>query len=723
VTLLSRLYLLVALALLPAFTIETYNEVYLRRSRQIEVNDQALRLAALTAAEQQQIIQGIRQVLIALSELPAIKAKDIKACNAYLSSIQQRYPAFLTFSVTDMTGRSYCDTTSDHKPVTAAGRAYFDNALQTGAFTVGKFVVGRLSGRNTIHFALPYYGDDAHMAGVIIAALRLDWLTDSMARKDIPPGAALAIADRDGTYLARYPDNDRFVGRKMPHDKFLGVDYPRTADAIDLDGVERIIGYSTLPAESGALLVSVGLDKKQAFTEIRRGTQRGVVLIVLGTSLALILTWLGARRLIHRSFGELLDAANQWRLGDYARRVNIHEKSPEIARVGDAFNIMADGLGDRERELREAKERAEEAAARITTVFESTTDSVLIVDREWRISYLNERARMQVSEGRDLIGMNLWKAFPHSIESEVYRRYQAAMSDQRPASFEMFSQQRNAWYQINAFPSSPGIAVYFRDITEHKHTQETRRLMEEQLHQSQKMEAVGQLTGGIAHDFNNLLTVVSGSLDLIEGRAADDVGVRQLAGAGRQAVKRGASLIAQLLAFSRRQKLNPTAVYPDDLIREFQGIVRRAIGEGCEFRLITHEQLWPCHVDPAQLQTALLNLALNGRDAMPDGGVLTIAARNVAVDEGAVGGLASGSYVSLSVADTGCGMSPKTLQRIFEPFFTTKEVGKGTGLGLSMVYGFVKQSGGHVTVESAVSVGTVVTLYLPKAEQTPEVEV
>jgi signal transduction histidine kinase len=721
VPLLLRLFLLVAVALLPAIAIQTYNEIELRRARQAEVQDQALGLARLAAANQQQIVQGIRQILIALSEVPAIKAKDNQACKAYLSAVKQRYPAFLTFSVTDMTGRSYCDTINDHEPVTAAGRPYFSNAVKTGAFTVGKFSVGRLSGRNAIHFALPYYGDDGRMAGVIIAALSLDWLADYIARKGVPPGASLAITDRDGTYLARYPDNDRFVGRKIPNDEYWGVDHPGTADAIDVDGVERIVGYSTLEGDSGALLASVGLDKTRAFTEIQRGTQRGIFLIVLGTSLALILTWLGARRFIHRPLGQLVEAANQWRLGAYARRVSIHKKHSEIARVGDALNTMAGALEDRERELRVAKEKAEEAAARITTVFENTTDSVFIVDRDWRVSYLNERAKLRVAGGRDLIGMDLWAVFPEAVESEVYRRYRAA-SDQRPGSFEMFCPPHNAWYEVNVFPSGQGIAVYLRDITEHKRALDARRLIEEQLHQSQKMEAVGQLTGGLAHDFNNLLMVVLGNLALIEDGAENSDRVRQLAAAARRAADRGAKLTAQLLAFSRRQTLKPRVVYADHLIREFQGLIQRTVGGGCEIKLITDCQLWPCQVDPAQLETALLNLTLNGRDAMPGGGIVEIEARNVILDEGAVDGLAHGPYVSLSVTDNGCGVPPENLERVFEPFFTTKEVGKGTGLGLSMVYGFVKQSGGDVTIESAVGVGAKVTLYLPTVVPNAEIE-
>src|SRR5258706_1722535 len=701
---------------MPAIAIQAYNEFDLRRARQIEVQNQALSLAKLAAAEQQQIVQGIRQVLIAMSELPSIKTRDSQACDAYLAAIQQRFPAFIRFLVTDLNGRSFCNTNSDHRPINIAARPYFASILETCEFTVGEFSKGLATGRKIVQFALPFYGDDGRMGGVIVAGLNLDWLADYIARKGVPEGAALAITDRNGTYLARYPHNDRFVGTKMPGEKYLKMDDRGAVDILNVDGVERIEGYSALQAVSGGLVVSFGLDKAQAFTEIQHRTQRGIFLIALSTSLVLVLTSLGARRFIHRPLGQLVDAANQWRLGEYARRVNIRDKS-EIAWVADAFNTMAEALEHREQELSEAKEKAEEAAARITMIFESTTDSVAIIDRDWRISYLNRRASAQL--GNDLIGTRLKEAFPDDAITEIFNQLQEAMSDQRPASFEAHCASSGTWYSLNAFPSSEGLAVFFRDITEHKHAVEARRLIQEQLHQSQKMESVGQLTGGVAHDFNNLLTVVSGNLELIED-AADIGKVQQFAAAARRAADRGAKLTAQLLAFSRRQILNPKLVNANQLISEFQGLIRQAVGGGCDVKVLTDGPLWLCYVDPPLLETALLNLALNGRDAMPNGGVLKIETRNVVLDEGAAAECLPGSYVKVSVTDTGCGMPPEVRDRVFEPFFTTKEVGKGTGLGLSMAYGFIRQSGGHVAVESAPSAGTTVALYLPKAMQTPD---
>jgi signal transduction histidine kinase/CheY-like chemotaxis protein/HAMP domain-containing protein len=716
VPLLSRLFLLVAIALLPAIAIQTYNEIDLRRSRQVEVQDQALGLAKLAAAEQQQIVQGIHQVLIALSELPAIKAKDTQACNAYLLSVKQRYPGFIFFIVTDMNGISHCNT-GNGEPMTTAGRAYFANALRTGAFTVGEFAIGRQCGCKILHFALPFYGDDARMGGVIVASLSLDWLADFIARKGIPPGAALTIADRNGTVLARYPDNERFAGKRMPDAIYATVNHTGAADTRDLDGVERIVGSSTLEPDSGGLLVTFGLDKTQAFTEIRARTERGIFLIILSTSLVLMFTWLGARQFIHRPLGHLVDAANQWRLGDYGRRVTIRDKRSEIARVGDAFNTMAEALENRERELLEAKRRAEEAAVRIITVFESTTDSVLLVDRDWRISYANERAKVQLAEGSDLIGVDLWQAFPDTVDTNIYSQIRAAMSDQQPARFEAFFRQRNVWYEVNAFPSSQGLAVYFRDVTEHKRALEARHLIEEQLHQSQKMEAVGQLTGGVAHDFNNLLAVILGNLNLLRKHMKDEGPTRRLVDSAIQGAERGAALTQRLLAFARRQGLFPRSIDIRALVTGMSDLIRRSLGPEIQITTAFPASLPAVNADPNQLELVLLNLIVNARDAMPLGGTITISARVEFVGEHSASELKPGSYVCITLTDTGLGMDAATLARASEPFFTTKGIGKGTGLGLSMAHGFAVQSGGALKLVSRPNVGTTAEIWLPEGER------
>ncbi|TFI58116.1 response regulator [Sphingomonas parva] len=247
-----------------------------------------------------------------------------------------------------------------------------------------------------------------------------------------------------------------------------------------------------------------------------------------------------------------------------------------------------------------------------------------------------------------------------------------------------------------------------------------RERAEARLVQAQKMEAVGQLTGGIAHDFNNLLTAVVGSLDLLL-RRTDDEKLRRLAGNALQAAERGARLTAQLLAFSRRQRLSPTPLQPNDIISGMGDLLARTIGRHVRVETRLEPNLWQALADPTQLEVMILNLAINARDAMPAGGRLTIATANQeSVPPALAGELAPGEYVALSVSDTGTGMSPAVLARAFEPFFTTKEQGKGTGLGLAQLYGFARQSGGTARIETCEGEGTTVTIYLPRTEQARE---
>jgi signal transduction histidine kinase len=243
-------------------------------------------------------------------------------------------------------------------------------------------------------------------------------------------------------------------------------------------------------------------------------------------------------------------------------------------------------------------------------------------------------------------------------------------------------------------------------------------VMEETLRQSQKMEAVGQLTGGLAHDFNNLLTGISGSLQLLQtrlsqGRVND---LERYIAAADGAARRAASLTHRLLAFSRQQTLDPKPTNIHRLIADLEELIRRTVGPSIQVEVVGAAGLWTTLVDPNQLENAILNLCINARDAMPDGGRITIETANKWLDERAARErkLAPGQYLSLCVTDTGTGMTPEVIKRAFDPFFTTKPLGQGTGLGLSMIYGFARQSGGQVRIYSEVGKGTTMCLYLPR---------
>ncbi len=257
----------------------------------------------------------------------------------------------------------------------------------------------------------------------------------------------------------------------------------------------------------------------------------------------------------------------------------------------------------------------------------------------------------------------------------------------------------------------PVVAGTLRDVTE-------RRQLEDQLVQSQKLDAVGKLTGGIAHDFNNLLASILSGLVLIERRVQLDDDSRRIVEMTRHAAKQGADLISRMLAFSRRQQLRPDVVELDKLSDTMNGLVSSLLGGLIRLDWKVQQDVWPAFVDSSQLELALMNLILNARDAMPSGGTITISMDNRSLTEAAEE-LRGGDYVVVRVEDTGCGIAPENLSRVIEPFYTTKEVGKGTGLGLSTAYGFARQSEGVLRVESVLDQGTAIELWLPRSMKQP----
>ena len=356
---------------------------------------------------------------------------------------------------------------------------------------------------------------------------------------------------------------------------------------------------------------------------------------------------------------------------------------------------------------------------------ETAMDAFLLLDDEGRVVEWSPQAEAMFGWKREeMLGRKaadvLFAADPGSREQARALYFDSAEGEPLSRRFETRALRKSG----GAFPAEISVSAlqtgerrlvsaYVRDLTQQRQT-------EQQLRESQKMEAVGQLSGGIAHDFNNLLMIVVGNLDLmLEGLERDPTVPRALGERARDAALRGADLIKRLLAFARRQALKPEPVDLAGLIRELEPLLERALGETIRIETKQAPDLWRAFADANQLQNALLNLALNAKDAMPEGGRLTLGAENFGAAQRLdreVPGLAGGDHVRLSVIDEGAGMPAEVRERAFEPFFTTKRQGRGTGLGLAMVYGFVKQSGGQATIESEPGRGTTVSLYLPRAE-------
>lgn len=383
----------------------------------------------------------------------------------------------------------------------------------------------------------------------------------------------------------------------------------------------------------------------------------------------------------------------------------VRDSSGQVIRVQGALQDIS------VRREAEAKER--ELQDRLTGMLEHIGEGFMAVDRDWRVTYVNaEAVRMTGRDRESLIGQVTWDLFPEAVGSQYEEQIIRAVREKVGVDFVEYFPPLDAWFEVRAYPSEEGLATYFRDVTRE-------RRLEEHIRQAQRLEAVGQLTGGVAHDFNNLLTVILGNAELLGEKLGTDTPLGSLAVLISMAAQRGARLTNALLAFARRQPLEPVAVDVNELLRGLHDMLSRALGEDIEIEFRMTEGLRAAMLDPAQFESAILNLCLNARDAMPGGGRLTIETGLRALDAEYVDtrfGLAPGEYILVAVSDTGCGIPAEHLPRLFEPFFTTKEMGKGTGLGLPMVYGFVKQSGGQVNVYSEVGEGTTIKLYLPPAE-------
>ncbi len=369
---------------------------------------------------------------------------------------------------------------------------------------------------------------------------------------------------------------------------------------------------------------------------------------------------------------------------------------------------------------RAAEQRFEREQALFRAIFESLPDPLVICDPTGAVRLVNPSfTRVFGYTEPEVLGESMACLFENteSWMSFLDAGTAAKQSDAKPhtARFrrktgELFPAETLGGAIVGSSGSAVGRLVLIHDAT-------AERQQEAILLQAQRMEAVGQLTGGVAHDFNNLLTVILGNLELLEPKLKDELS-RSLAGEAREAAEMGARLTDRLLTFARRQRLEMQSLNLNEFVLGLTELLRRTIGAPIDLSTALAPDLWPTTADPAQVESAVLNLVLNARDAMPDGGRLVIETFNATLydaDAMSIPDMAAGDYVVLSVADTGHGMPPEVRTRAFEPFFTTKAAGKGSGLGLATIYGFARQSGGNVTLYSEVGKGTTVNLYLPRS--------
>ncbi|HEV7839666.1 MAG TPA: response regulator, partial [Gemmatimonadaceae bacterium] len=545
-----------------------------------------------------------------------------------------------------------------------------------------------------------------------------------LTRGAVPADAIGTIVDRHGVVIFRSRNPEKWVGGNIsdaPLFKISAGKQSGIAAVRDLDAGEVFSGFAT--TQHVPWIVHVGSVQTLAFAKESADFWRAIWIGTLALLLAIVLAWTQATRIILPIRTVARDAV-LFAKGDLSHRSTTPPAGDEIGILSDTLNTMAEALEKREEALRRSE-------MRFRAIIENVDDIIVILNRDGSRSYVSpamtrilgySQEELLASTAQDSIHPDDWPAVRELMASVKGTPGTVASGQARyrhkDGSWRIFD---GAMINLTDIPGVEGMVVTLRDVTEHAG-------LESELRQAQKMELVGQLAGGVAHDFNNLLTVITGRTEflleaenLAEDQETDLAEIRKAAG-------RATELTRQLLAFSRKQLLQPRVLDLNQTLAEVEPMLRRLIGEDIQIRIVAANGLGSITADPGQLQQILLNLALNARDAMPAGGVITFQTANQTI-RGSVGlnstQVPPGEYVVLQVADTGTGMDAATQSRIFEPFFTTKGQGKGTGLGLSTVYGIVKQSGASISVVSAPSEGTRFTVYFPRSDgyalaQSPE---
>ena len=752
---------MVVATLAPLLLFSLINSFQNYRTRQNDIARQTLQVARSLAQAVEAEHHARQAGLQALALSRALRAGDFGSFRPQADAFLATQPSGSTMGVADSTGQLLLaagGAPSSGPLPKRRNMAPLEEVFRTAKPVVSDLFRNAITGGHAFTIDVPVLRD-----GTVVYDLGIDptpaSLVGLIAWAHVPEDWVVAILDAKGVVVARQPDPERFVGQLAAPALLaaLGRDGDGVIESTTLEGIEVYTAFSH--AEEGGWAVGIGAPRATLSRALWKSiaTTVGLGLVLLAISLAL------AASLARRITDPIAALAR------FSGAIDGDGSIPEPNATGLHEIDLATRALYRDATERQRAERSLRASqARYRLVVESAADfGIIATDLHGLVTAWNTGARNIFGwESEEAIGRNLDAVFtPEDREAgapaaEIGR----ALRDGRAPDERWHLRKDGSRFFASGLLRSmkgddgavTGFVKILRDRTA-EHEAETairdgnarlersvaertaelrdandrlvaemagREQAEEQLRQAQKMEIVGRLTGGIAHDFNNLLTIITGSLDLLSRRVgSDDPRIKRLLESAIQGANRAAALTYRLLAFSRQHPLAPQPVDANKLVAGMSDILRHTLGEHIAIETVLAGGLWRSHADPNQLENVILNLAVNARDAMPDGGKLTIETANTHLDEAYSASrpeVGPGQYIQIAVCDTGTGMAADVIAKAFEPFFTTKPVGKGTGLGLSQVYGFAKQSGGHAAIYSEPGHGTTVKVYLPRFRQAGE---
>jgi len=721
----ARLALLSLLTVVPALGLTIYTQVVERRQARHQRLDDTARLVRLAAERQSQTFTAANQFLADLAQIDTLRGDKGTGCDDVLRQLLAEHPNYINVTVVRSDGTHACSARpipARMTPALVRGRPWFQRAMESRSMIIGDYAPS-VTGEPGLVVARAVRGSAGNVDRVVTATLSLttlQWASDL----DLPTGSTIALFDGPGRILARHPALPGAVGTyvSQPIRDGRGSDVA-FVDPTGADGMARVYAVANVKRDGvdTGLSVALGTDPSAVVIVTDRLLAQQAWLLAIVALAVMMVAFVSGEFFIRRPLEDLTQVTARIAAGDLSARATLHRGFPGLVELGAAVDRMGAALETRQQEREQFDQRLQEAEARMEFALDAAHVGVWNSDLTTGRAYWSDICERMHGVAPGRFGGTI-DAFLDCIHDDDRARVrdtiERAIAARQDAELEyctvwpdgtehrIVSTAHFVYDSAGAPLRGAGIT---RDVTE-------RRSLEEQLRQSQKMEAVGQLAGGIAHDFNNMLTTILGYADLISGQIGPDKPLGRDLAEIRAAAQRASALTRQLLAFSRKQVLSLAPLNLTQVVRNLEPMLRRLLGERVAIETDVAEDLAPVVADAVQMEHALINLAVNARDAMPNGGRLTIVARNTTMSEAAAGphGVAAGPYVMVSVTDTGVGIPSDILPRVFEPFFTTKEPGRGTGLGLAVVYGTVKQLGGLVHVDSEPGRGSTFALYVPQ---------
>ena len=694
------------LAAAPALALLLFTAFEQRRTTLAQIESSALGTARLVAADQQEVIEAGRQLLIALAQLPVLTAREAGRCSSVLAQTLPRLPVYSNLGVIAGDGQLVCTAVPITPRPNVGDRRYFKEALATNDFAIGDYQIGRVTGKPTLTFGYPVAGPDGRPAAVLFAALDLGWLQRRIAETPLSAGATLAVVTRAGDVIAAQ-------GPRADLDpETIGVMQQRR-DGVLRQAVRnarpRLLAFAPLlgaqRADTPWAVVTVPIDI--ALRPVNDALVRNIALLVLATTVIVVIAWIASDRLVLRHIRGLVATARRFGAGDLRARTSGASGATEVAELARAFDEMADGIARVSEQNR--------------LILDSAGEGLYGIDRRGRVTFVNPAAaRLTGYTVEELLGTPMHARVHHSRpDGRPYPPEECPSAGTLRDGVTQYVHDDVFWRRDGtSFPveyvTAPimrdgvveGAVVAFKDVSERRRVEAELQRQREMLHQTEKVATMGSLLAGVAHELNNPLAVVMGQTDLLHENATDP-GVLKRAAAIKAGAERCARIVKNFLALARHRPAQRERVALHQVVRdavELLGYELKTSSVAVVLELSDEvPSLW---ADSHQLHQVLVNLLSNARYALRH----STAARRIVIRTAFD---AAGHRVRLEVADTGPGMPPEVQAKIFEPFFTTKPAGEGTGLGLSLSRGIIQEHGGTIGVETARGAGTTFIIELP----------